>query len=261
MEYEPAEYQKLQIRQYAPRSIRETAEGKYWRRFKAPIVAKQVSMSTQILPPGRAVARPITRRALGLENSRAPVPNSVCSTLACSAVRCRHPHRLLSGVSLQPSRDCLNTGGFAEALSCDTARAAQLRGAQLGHSSCDASVEEGMNRRPSDRSRRQSLPHGPRSFRAAPETTCARGTQPARRRRPHIPMPLPASSRCRSSYPAPVPSLLGASAPLGRSRNPTRTAPMQPAPPNPTRGRPSIRIRAGILNRNGLYSGGSIVAE
>ena len=42
MEYEPAEYQKLQIRQYAPRSIRETAEGKFWRRFEAPIVAKQV---------------------------------------------------------------------------------------------------------------------------------------------------------------------------------------------------------------------------
>ncbi len=41
-EYEPAEFQKLEVRQYAPRSIRETAEGKYWRRFKAPIIAKQV---------------------------------------------------------------------------------------------------------------------------------------------------------------------------------------------------------------------------
>lgn len=42
MEYEPGEYTKLAIRQYAPRSLRETAEGKYWRRFRAPIVAKQV---------------------------------------------------------------------------------------------------------------------------------------------------------------------------------------------------------------------------
>ncbi|GLC39732.1 hypothetical protein PLESTM_000933800 [Pleodorina starrii] len=48
MEYEPAEYQKLQIRQYAPRSIRETAEGKYWRRFKAPIVAKQFGAVSHI---------------------------------------------------------------------------------------------------------------------------------------------------------------------------------------------------------------------
>lgn len=42
MEYEAAEYQKLEIRQYPPRSIRETAEGKYWKRFKTPVVAKQV---------------------------------------------------------------------------------------------------------------------------------------------------------------------------------------------------------------------------
>lgn len=42
MEYEPAEYRKLEVRTYAPRSLRETAEGKYWRRFQAPTVAKQV---------------------------------------------------------------------------------------------------------------------------------------------------------------------------------------------------------------------------
>lgn len=45
MEYEPAEYQKLEIRQFPARSLRETAEGKYWRRFKAPVLAKQVSIS------------------------------------------------------------------------------------------------------------------------------------------------------------------------------------------------------------------------
>ncbi|KAG2498088.1 hypothetical protein HYH03_003846 [Edaphochlamys debaryana] len=48
MEYEPAEYQKLQLRSYAPRSIRETAEGKYWRRFKAPVIAKQFGAVSHI---------------------------------------------------------------------------------------------------------------------------------------------------------------------------------------------------------------------
>lgn len=48
MEYEPAEYQKLQIRQYAPRSLRETAEGKYWRQFKAPTIAKQFGAVSHI---------------------------------------------------------------------------------------------------------------------------------------------------------------------------------------------------------------------
>lgn len=34
-------YQKLQPKQYPPRSLRETPEGKFWKRFKAPVVAKQ----------------------------------------------------------------------------------------------------------------------------------------------------------------------------------------------------------------------------
>ena len=41
-EFEPSEYQRLQARSYPARSLRETAEGKYWRRFKAPLVSKQV---------------------------------------------------------------------------------------------------------------------------------------------------------------------------------------------------------------------------
>ncbi len=41
MEFEPAEYQRLEIRQFPPRSLRETVEGRYWRRFKAPVIAKQ----------------------------------------------------------------------------------------------------------------------------------------------------------------------------------------------------------------------------
>jgi hypothetical protein len=43
MEAEAGEYRRLDIKQYAPRSIRETAENKFWKKFKAPVVAKQVS--------------------------------------------------------------------------------------------------------------------------------------------------------------------------------------------------------------------------
>mmetsp|Transcript_35056 Transcript_35056/g.63066 ORF Transcript_35056/g.63066 Transcript_35056/m.63066 type:complete len:554 (-) Transcript_35056:179-1840(-) len=41
MEYDPAEYQKLVIRRRAPTSTEQTNEGKYWRRYKAPVVSKQ----------------------------------------------------------------------------------------------------------------------------------------------------------------------------------------------------------------------------
>ncbi len=43
MDYEAVDYRKLVIKQYAPRQLRETAEGKFWRQFKAPTVASQVS--------------------------------------------------------------------------------------------------------------------------------------------------------------------------------------------------------------------------
>ncbi len=43
MEYEPGDYQRLEVKQYAARSLRETAEGKFWRRFRAPRLAKQAS--------------------------------------------------------------------------------------------------------------------------------------------------------------------------------------------------------------------------
>lgn len=44
MDYEAGEYQKLAVRQYPPRALRETAEGRYWRQFKAPVVAQQVGL-------------------------------------------------------------------------------------------------------------------------------------------------------------------------------------------------------------------------
>ena len=42
MEYEAGEYRKLAIKRFPTRSIRETAEGNYWKQFKAPVFAKQV---------------------------------------------------------------------------------------------------------------------------------------------------------------------------------------------------------------------------
>lgn len=43
-EYDVGEYQRLEIRQYPARTLRETAEGKYWRRFKSPSIVKQVGV-------------------------------------------------------------------------------------------------------------------------------------------------------------------------------------------------------------------------
>lgn len=40
---QPGEYQKLVIKQFPPRTLRETAEGAYWKRFKAPVLAQQVA--------------------------------------------------------------------------------------------------------------------------------------------------------------------------------------------------------------------------
>lgn len=42
MEHEPGGYLKLQAKQFPARTLRETAEGKYWKQFKAPVFAKQV---------------------------------------------------------------------------------------------------------------------------------------------------------------------------------------------------------------------------
>jgi hypothetical protein len=42
MDYEAGTYRKLVVKQYPARSLRETAEGKYWKRFTVPSVTKQV---------------------------------------------------------------------------------------------------------------------------------------------------------------------------------------------------------------------------
>eukprot|EP00887_Chlorella_sp_A99_P001615 scaffold8.g1615.t1 len=42
------EYVKLPIKRYEARELKETAEGKYWRQFRAPLTAKQVGAVTSI---------------------------------------------------------------------------------------------------------------------------------------------------------------------------------------------------------------------
>jgi hypothetical protein len=51
MEFEAGNYQKLVVKQFPARSIRETAEGKYWKQFKAPVFAKQVNLGPGCRPP------------------------------------------------------------------------------------------------------------------------------------------------------------------------------------------------------------------
>lgn len=48
MEYEAGDYRRLPVKQFPARSIRETAEGKYWQQFKAPVFAKQFGPITHI---------------------------------------------------------------------------------------------------------------------------------------------------------------------------------------------------------------------
>jgi hypothetical protein len=45
---EPGEYRKLRVPTYAPRLVRETAEGKYWRRFRSPKLFQQVAGVTYV---------------------------------------------------------------------------------------------------------------------------------------------------------------------------------------------------------------------
>jgi U3 small nucleolar RNA-associated protein 15 len=42
MELQTGEYQKLQVRQYPQRALRETAEGRYWKQFRGTTALQQV---------------------------------------------------------------------------------------------------------------------------------------------------------------------------------------------------------------------------
>lgn len=46
--YAAGEYVKLRAKQYPPRALRETPEGRYWRRFRAPAVAQQFGPVTHL---------------------------------------------------------------------------------------------------------------------------------------------------------------------------------------------------------------------
>jgi hypothetical protein len=49
---EPGEYRKLRVPVYAPRVQRETAEGRYWRRFHSPKLVQQASSLPSSDSPG-----------------------------------------------------------------------------------------------------------------------------------------------------------------------------------------------------------------
>lgn len=48
MDYEPAEYRKLTLKQFPARALRETAEGRYWKRFCNPVNAQQAGAVSHI---------------------------------------------------------------------------------------------------------------------------------------------------------------------------------------------------------------------
>ncbi|DBA71319.1 hypothetical protein WJX79_008210 [Trebouxia sp. C0005] len=48
MDYEPAEYRKLTLKQFPARALRDTAEGKYWKRFSNPVNAQQAGAVSHI---------------------------------------------------------------------------------------------------------------------------------------------------------------------------------------------------------------------
>ena len=83
MDWEPAEFRKLRIRQFPPHSLRETAEGKFWKRFGAPVVSQQarphaMAPSTCAVrglePPERCqVGKPDDDRA-SISHARPPTP-------------------------------------------------------------------------------------------------------------------------------------------------------------------------------------------
>ena len=81
MQLQTGEYQKLQVRQYPQRTLRETAEGRYWKQFRGTTALQQVSESA-----ARWTAS-ISSAALLQLNARAD--------------RRRHSHRLCAGVPLQ----------------------------------------------------------------------------------------------------------------------------------------------------------------
>ena len=80
------EYRKLHIRRSAPKSLRETTEGKYWRRFAAPTTIQQVRPGTRA-PYNRGRYRrpadPVVQVAFVV---RHPVPACSCKPNGSNAL-------------------------------------------------------------------------------------------------------------------------------------------------------------------------------
>ena len=48
LDHHEGTYLKLAVKRYAPRTLRETAEGRYWRAYKSPALIHQVSQVTSV---------------------------------------------------------------------------------------------------------------------------------------------------------------------------------------------------------------------
>ena len=79
MEYDPADYRKLVVKQYPPRALRETPEGRYWRRFKTPVLARQViSKQERAFDLSRACESQLSGESGYLAVGRAPAFCDCC---------------------------------------------------------------------------------------------------------------------------------------------------------------------------------------
>ena len=105
MDYEPAEYRKLALKQYPPRALRDTAEGKYWKRFGNPVSHQQVMCSRLTLVLELSYYRQYMLskpRCASLSNEE-----RCCKPLAGW---CRLPHRLQQSVALSFCSHSVNSG-------------------------------------------------------------------------------------------------------------------------------------------------------
>lgn len=91
MQLQTGEYQKLQVRQYPQRTLRETAEGRYWKQFRGTTAIQQVSERAECW-------------------SALNVFPAALLQLNMHADWWRHSHRLCNGVPLQLCGHELHTG-------------------------------------------------------------------------------------------------------------------------------------------------------
>lgn len=90
MELQTGEYQKLQIRQYPQRTLRETAEGRYWKHFRGTKILQQVGDPAASVKAAHSMHGPLV-------HLQQPLHSPLC---VYADWRC-HIHRLCRRVPLQ----------------------------------------------------------------------------------------------------------------------------------------------------------------